>query len=264
MAAERMSSLPFSPVRPKRRTSDKLIFISCEGSVTEWEYFEKIINMVFANIGSKVKIINVLEEALKKRDKNRTSDEKKQVSSSKPQNLLDKMNDFKSAHKDDYDFDEHGQDEFWLIMDVDDHTDQTIVDSEGKSNLDKWNAVLNECHNNKYQYAVSNPFFELWLLLHFDDVNEEDYGYAVKDSHSYESTSHFRERLTALKVPLKKDKHFDARYYSKYSKEAINSAILCAECLDSEPKCDYPVDLGSTVYRLLKSIKEIDDQYEGN
>ena len=66
MAVVRMSSVPFSPVRQKRRTSDKLIFISCEGSVTEWEYFEKIINMVFVNINSKVKIINVLEDALKK------------------------------------------------------------------------------------------------------------------------------------------------------------------------------------------------------
>lgn len=264
MAAERMSSLPFSPVRPKRRTSDKLIFISCEGSVTEWEYFEKIINMVFANIGSKVKVINVLEDALKKSDKNRTIDEKKQVSSSKPQNLLDKMNAFKSSHKDDYDFDEHEQDEFWLIMDVDDHTDKTIVDSEGKSNLDKWNAVLNECQNNKYEYAVSNPFFELWLLLHFDDVNKEDYSYAVNDSHSYEPTEHYRNRLSALKVPLKKNKHFDGRYYNKYSKAAINDAILRAEALDPEPKCNFPSDLGSTVYRLLKSIKEIDDQYEGN
>ncbi len=126
MAAERMYSLPFSPVRPKRRTSDKLIFISCEGSVTEWEYFEKIINMVFANISSKVKVINVLENALKKRDKNRTIEEKKQVSSSKPHNLLDKMNAFKITHQDDYDFDEHEQDEFWLIMDVDDHMREKI------------------------------------------------------------------------------------------------------------------------------------------
>lgn len=264
MAAERISSLPLSPVRPKRRTSDKLIFISCEGSVTEWEYFEKIINMVFANIGSKVKVINVLEDALKKSDKNRTIDEKKQVSSSKPQNLLDKMNAFKSTHQDDYDFDEHEQDEFWLIMDVDDHTDITIVDSEDKSNLDKWNAVLNECQNNKYKYAVSNPFFELWLLLHFDDVNEEDYSYAVNDSHSYEPTSHFRDRLSALGVPLKNHKHFDAKYYPKYNKVAINNAIQRAEALDPEPKCNFPLDLGSTVYRLLKSIKEIDDQYEDN
>ena len=264
MATVRMSSLHFSPVRPKRRTSDKLIFISCEGSVTEWEYFEKIINMVFANIGSKVKVINVLEDALKKRDKNRTIDEKKQVSSSKPQNVLDKMNAFKSTHQDDYDFDEHEQDEFWLIMDVDDHTDKTIVDSKGKSNLDKWNAVLNECQNNKYKCAVSNPFFELWLLLHFDDVNKDDYSYAVTDSHSYEPTDHYKNRLSALKVPLKKDKHFDGRYYNKYNKASINAAIQRAEVLDPEPKCNFPSDLGSTVYRLLKSIKEIDDQYEDN
>lgn len=259
-----MSSIPFSPLRPKRRTSDKLIFISCEGSVTEWEYFEKIINMVFANIGSKVKVINILEDALKKRDKNRTTDERRQILSSKPQNLLDKMNNFKSKYKDDYNFEEHDQDEFWLIMDIDDHTDSSIIDANGRSNLDKWNDVLDECANKNYRYAVSNPFFELWLLLHFDDIKEEDYNYAVNSSHSYEPTSHYRERLTALKVPLKKDKHFDARYYSKYNKETINSAISRAEALDPEPKCDFPINLGSTVYRLLKNIKEIDDQYESN
>ncbi len=264
MAAERMSSLPFSPVRPKRRTSDKLIFISCEGSVTEWEYFEKIINMVFANIGSKVKVINVLEDALKKNDKNRTLEETRQVSSCSPKNLLDKMNAYKSEHKEEYNFEKHNQDEFWLIMDVDDHTDQTIVDSEGKSNLEKWNAVLNECNENNYQYAVSNPFFELWLLLHFDDVNEEDYRYAVNSSHSYVPTDHYKNRLSELKVALKKNKHINKAHYKKYDKKAINNAIVRAENLDSSPKCNYPTDLGTTVYRLLKSIKEIDDQYEGN
>jgi len=262
MAVERMSSAPFSPRRPKRRTSDKLIFISCEGSVTEWEYFEKIINMVFANIGSKVKIINVLEEALKKSDKKRTLDEKKKVSSSKPQNLLDKMNAYKDEHKDEFDFDKHKEDEFWLIMDVDDHTDSQIIDCNGKSNLDKWNTVLKECKDKGYRYAVSNPFFELWLLLHFDDVNEEDHSYAVNESHPYKPTDHFKERLSELKVPLKKDKHFSVNSYKKYDKTAINNAIVRAEKLDSVPKCDFPDNLGSTVYRLLQSIKEINDQYE--
>lgn len=262
MAVVRMSSVPFSPVRPKRRTSDKLIFISCEGSVTEWEYFEKIINMVFVNVNSKVKIVNVLEDALKKHNKKRTIEENKLISSSKPQNLLDKMNTFKIEHQDDYDFEGHDQDEFWLIMDVDDHTNSSIIDADGKSNLDKWNDVLNECKNKSYHYAVSNPFFELWLLLHFDDVNVEDYSYAVNVSHSYEPTNHYRERLSALKVPLKKNKHIDARYYNKYNKVTISNAISRAEALDPEPKCDFPIDLGSTVYRLLKSIKEIDDQYE--
>lgn len=264
MAAERMSSVPFSPVRPKHRTSDKLIFISCEGSVTEWEYFKDIINIVFANIGSKVKVINIVEDALNKNAKNRTPEENRQVSSCNPKNLLDKMSAYKSKHKEEYNFEEHQQDEFWLIMDVDDHTDQTIIDSKGESNLDKWNSVLNECNNKGYQYAVSNPFFELWLLLHFDDVNEDDYRYAVNNLHSYVPTDHYKNRLSDLNVPLKKDKHINKTHYKKYNKDAISNAIQRAEALDPEPKCNYPTDLGSTVYRLLKSIKEIDDQYEGN
>ena len=51
---------------------------------------------------------------------------------------------------------------------------------------------------------------------------------------------------------------------SKYNKETINSAISRAEALEPEPKCNFPINLGSTVYRLLKNIKEIDDQYESN
>lgn len=150
MAVVRMSSVPFSPVRQKRRTSDKLIFISCEGSVTEWEYFEKIINMVFVNINSKVKIINVLEDALKKNTKKRTIEENKLISSSNPKNLLEKMDAFKVENQGVYDFKRHDEDEFWLIMDVDDHTNSSIIDADGKSNFDKWNDVLSECKSKNY------------------------------------------------------------------------------------------------------------------
>ena len=88
MAADRISSFTFSPVRPKRRTSDKLIFISCEGSVTEWEYFEKIVNLAFENVSSKVRVINILEDVLKKKSEQRTSEENRLVTSASPNNLL--------------------------------------------------------------------------------------------------------------------------------------------------------------------------------
>ena len=42
MAANRMSFSPLSPYREKRPTTNKIIFISCEGSVTEEEYFQII------------------------------------------------------------------------------------------------------------------------------------------------------------------------------------------------------------------------------
>ena len=262
MAADRISSFTFSPVRPKRRTSDKLIFISCEGSVTEWEYFEKIVNLAFENVSSKVRVINILEDVLKKKSKQRTSEENRLVTSASPNNLLIKMDDYKLKFSEEYDFDHNPDDEFWLVMDVDEHTNASLVDAEGKSNLDKWNTVLEKCREKNYNYAVSNPFFELWLLLHFDDINAEDRKYAVTSLHLYEPTGHFRERLADLNVPLKKDKHINERHYQNYSKEAIVNAIHRAENLESKPESDYPDDLGTTVYRLLKSIKEIDDQYE--
>ena len=262
MAVTRISDSSFSPVRPIKRTSDKIIFISCEGAVTEWEYFEKIINLVFVNISSKVKVINILEDSLKKKDKFRTEEEKRLVSSCAPQNLLEIMNAFKQYHQDEYDFGAHPQDEFWLVMDIDEHTNSQQLDDNGISNRDKWEEVLRQCLANHYCYAVSNPFFELWLLLHFDDVQETDYNYAVTDSHPYEPTNHFRKRLSALKIPLKKDKHIQPKHYGKYNMGAIAQAISRAEALDTDSKCDYPVKLGTTVYRLLKSIAEINSQYE--
>lgn len=260
MSIPRMSSVPFSPTRPKRRTSDKLIFISCEGSVTEWEYFEKIVNMVFVDITSKVKIINVLEDTLRIRENRRTSEERRAISSSSPKNLVEKMDIYKQQHQDEYNFENHENDEFWIVMDVDNHTDSSIKDSAGVSNLDKWNSVLSECQEKNYNYAVSNPFFELWLLLHFDDVNQDDYNYAVNSNHKYESTSHYRERLSELRVPLKRDKHISSRHYAKYNKTAIYNAISRAENLD-DSSCNWPQDLGTTVYRLLKSIAQLDEQY---
>ena len=56
MTTSRMSAVPLSPYRPKRETSGKLIFISCEGAVTEWEYFGEIVNSVFGNVLSLIHI----------------------------------------------------------------------------------------------------------------------------------------------------------------------------------------------------------------
>ena len=113
MTTSRMSAVPLSPYRPKRETSGKLIFISCEGAVTEWEYFGKIVNSVFGNVRSKVRVINVLEDALNKKAKSRTPDEQRQVSSGDPKSLLNKMNDYCEQHKDEFDFKNHPDDEFW-------------------------------------------------------------------------------------------------------------------------------------------------------
>lgn len=267
MAVTRLISNPISPYRPKHRTSTKLIFISCEGSATEWEYFENVVNKVFDNVRTKIHVVNVIEDILRKSAKKRTVEENQLVSSSNPRNVFDKMVTFITTHNEEYDFSNHKDDEFWLIMDVDSHTDETILDKSGVSNFSKWNNILLQCKAYNFNYAVSNPFFELWLLLHHDDANtnvedtDNDSQWAVTSNHAYQPTDHFINRLSALGAKLKDKKHIEPHHYDK---EKILQAICRAKALDTEPPCDYPTQLGTTVYRLLESIERISAQFEND
>lgn len=80
-------------------------------------------------------------------------------------------------------------------------------------------------------------------------------------------TTHFVDRLKYLNVPLFSDnpnvppKHINSDHYTK---EKIKKAIDRAKKLDIPPCTDYPRTLGTTVYKLVNNIVEIDDQYESN
>lgn len=249
----RTSFSPISPYREKRPVSSKLIFIVCEGEVTEYNYFKNVVSKEFDNLKSKVQVINILEDSLKKPRGERTAEEKQMLSCSNPKNLLEKMNDFVSENEHKYDFSKHN-DEFWLIMDVDDHT--------SANKIKEWNNVLNQCDmvKYKYNYAVSNPFFELWLLLHHDDINDEDFKWAVTENHSYEPTTHFKTRLRELGKPLK-GKNKKCIDPNDYKKDDIIKAVERAEILDAN-KERYPTNLGSTVYKLMQLLLDYDNNSE--
>lgn len=57
-------------------------------------------------------------------------------------------------------------DQFWLCIDKDHWANSGHI-----ANLTQ---VLQHCTQKKYQVAISNPCFELWLLLHFEDVEPTD------------------------------------------------------------------------------------------
>lgn len=263
MSIPRMSASPVTQFRPRLRTSNKIIFISCEGSVTEEEYFS-IVSDLYPNIKSKIQFVSVKEDIISIPVEQRTQEQNDELNKSAPQHLVQKIDDFKNNPDKIriYEFDKHPDDEFWIVADVDNHT-------ETGGNLKNWNKALSDCKNKNYGYAISNPFFELWLLLHHDEAkiqsgdndNDSDSQWAVTSSHSYEPTDHFLKRLSTLGANLKDKKHVNAAHYNK---EKINNAIKRAKALDTIPPCDYPTDLGTTVYRLLESIAEIDSQYGNN
>jgi hypothetical protein len=118
-------------------------------------------------------------------------------------------------------------DEAWLVVDKDQWTDEQLAQ------LHQWAS-----QQDNYGFALSNPKFEYWLLLHFED------GTGIGSSRNC------TERLKRW-IP-NYDKGFDTR---KITQSGIEDAIRRAKKRDDPPCDDWPKNLGqTTVYRLIESI----------
>ena len=118
-------------------------------------------------------------------------------------------------------------DEAWLVVDKDQWTDEQLNQLHGWS----------EKHVN-YGFALSNPKFEYWLLLHFDD--------GVGIGSSRDCTERLKRHLPDY------DKGIDAR---KLTSDRIDDAIRRARQRDNPPCADWPRAFGgTTVYKLVESI----------
>lgn len=237
----KISRTPRREIRPE---SNKLIFLSCEGNVTEEEYFGRVTE-IYDEVKSKIQFISIKEEILVKKERDRTEEEIRELGKSKPWQLLEKIEKYKEEKKDIFDFDKHPDDEFWIVSDVDENT--------APENLEKRKETLNKCREKGYDYAISNPFFEIWLLLHHSEITDEDKKYGVTNEQSYEPTDHFKERLAALGVPLvkKKRKHI---VKEDYDREKIKVAIERGKKITVLEE-GVPKGLGTSVYKLLEKIE---------
>lgn len=245
------SHIPFSPqrpFRPLRPITDKIIFLSFEGEVTETEYFERV-SFLFDAIKNRIHVISVSEDAVNTDPKNRTPEQVKLLSSGRPKQLVERIDRFKQNYDDEYQFDKHPADEFWIVTDVDDNWSDLWIN--------EWNEALNLCAERHYQYVISNPFFEIWLLLHHDDAIDEDKTFAVTDEHSYEPTTHFRERLRNLGAPLKKAKHIR---YEDYTIDNIRVATERAKNLHVDKADLAPHYFATTMYLLMEKLIALSDE----
>ncbi len=251
-------SKPLTPLRTIRPATSKLIFLSCEGSVTEEEYF-KIVSSLYKEVQTKIQFISVVKDIVERRPNKRTPEQNRVLSKTRPIQLVQRIDDFIEANEEQYQFSQYPEDEFWVVTDVDNNWSSDIISvPEHKSYLDERNDAIKQCKQKGYHYAVSNPFFELWLLLHHDDVTDEDKSFAVTDTHPYEPTSHFISRLDTLKVPLKRNNHKKI-IQSDYTKENITHAVERAKLLHINSNDLAPKYLATTVYMLVEKIIEVSD-----
>ena len=176
----------------------KLFVIAAEGVKTEPQYFS-----IFNNQKSVIRV-----NCLKCRN------------SSSPLQVLKRMEDHLRNEE------LKPSDEAWLVVDKDQWTDEQLAQ------LHTWSQ-----ERENYGLTLSNPKFEYWLLLHFED------GTGIASPQNC---------IDRLKRHLPDyDKGIGAR---KITRNMINDAIRRARHRDNPPCNDWPRGCGTTVYRLVENI----------
>ena len=118
-------------------------------------------------------------------------------------------------------------DEAWLVVDKDQWTDEQLAQ------LHTWSQSADN-----YGFALSNPKFEYWLLLHFED--------GTNIGSVSECSARLKNYLPGY------DKSLDVR---KITSDMIEDAVPRAKVRANPPCEDWPRTFGrTTVYKLVENI----------
>lgn len=184
----------------RERRIKKLFVIATEGAKTEPTYFK-----LFNHYGYAVAV-----KCIAAKDK------------SAPAHVLKSMQD----HIEKNDLMEG--DEAWLVSDTDNWREADLKALRAWSTCDT-----------SYGLAVSNPCFEYWLLLHFED--------AKGGPDANECLRRLRKHMP----------HYDKGNLDIAAlKVGIADAVERARKRDTPPVADWPRKAGTTVYRLVERLLE--------
>ena len=183
---------------PGQRRYRKIFVIAVEGTKTEPQYFA-----IFNDQNSVIHVKCV-----------------KGNHHSSPPQVLDRIVDYLKQDP------LLASDEAWLVVDKDNWTDDQLAQ------LYAWSKK-----SDHYGLAVSNPKFEYWLLLHFEDGK----GISTSDACS--------KRLKRYLPNYTKG--IDRR---DFTPARIRDATHRAAARDNPPCRDWPRSTGTTVYRLVRKL----------
>lgn len=205
--------------RPEGKKSARLIVVACEGKMTEKIYFNAVKNALCAG--------NIHLEILER-----------ESTDSSPDVVFSNLKQFENIYQLEDD------DELWMVIDRDRWKTETLA------------YIARQCFQSRFlHFAMSNPCFELWLLLHFEDL-----------------TALSEEELNALRENKRVTRRGDTwlksrvrRVMGSYRESSYNTSILLplipearnrAAALDRNKSERWPSDIGTHVYRLIDSITD--------
>ena len=188
----------------------QLFIIATEGQKTEHKYFSDFYSYpLFRNPRIYIHVI------------------KRRQAASSPRHVLSELDKIKSEYK------LRHYDELWMVVDKDAWKTQHL------------STVARLCRQKNYSLAVSNPCFELWLLLHVKDIA----GCSPPDQKLHIKKQYL---ITELRRIL--------RGYNKNNPDTdklfptISLAINRARILDINPLHRWPETLGTRVYLLASKL----------
>jgi hypothetical protein len=193
----------------------RLIIIASEGTNTEKQYFDAL--------QARYRNTRIHPESIERR-----------TTASDPAHVMKGLDDFRKEYKI-----RPGDDELWLVIDV---------DRWGEAKLAE---VARKCQQKGYELAVSNPCFEVWLLLH------------IKALHEYppeKLVELYANRKVGGRTCLEAELLNLLGAYNKFNLDPapfiphVAIAIERARGLDIHPEHRWPNHLGTRVYLLAQKI----------
>lgn len=204
--------------RPENKRSAKLIIIATEGRKTERIYFESLARNYDS---SKIHV-----EVIEKLDNN-----------SSPNMVLEQLNSFTNE----YNLDEN--DELWMVIDRDYQSWEIAMIK----------SIAQLCRQKKgYYLALSNPAFELWLLLHLIDcskLTQKQKDDLFRNAKVNKNKTYSKKMISDLLDGFNEAKYDPLNFVPDVAK-AIRNAIK----LDLNPRTRWPNYLATRVYKLAQNI----------
>jgi len=204
--------------------AEKFYVLSYEGTKSEKKYFEDLRQSEYFNDSGQIETIPL------KRPKNAGS------------NPISVKSLLSQAKKD---FNFKSTDEFWLIIDRDDWETIHLLDIS---------ALVEDCKKEKnFFMAMSNPCFEIWLILHLTPLStfSEDEQRAIFENEKISANkNHIDEVLaTCINNGRGYNKRPDPRLFLPKVYDAIVNAKRIANTEE-----DYPSRIGTDVYKLVEKL----------
>lgn len=195
----------------------KLIVIAAEGMNTEKKYFSDVVSKkYYYNPRVHVEVLHREETA------------------SSPNNVIKQLDEFRREYR------LNKFDELWMVIDFD------------RWGIKVLSQIAAQCVAKGYYLAVSNPCFELWLLLHLKDLEE----YKQTELDELLNNRKISKKRCLLEAEL-------VNLLGSYNKSNpdtskllpyIYDAIERAKKIDTDSKLRWPNGLGTRVYLLADNI----------